>query len=87
MARGLWGTGEVAEHLAGALIRLNIAVAVLNLFPVAPLDGREAWALFPRALATWRVRRTAPKPKARPSKRRSRPDEPIDLDAWRDKDR
>lgn len=45
-----------------ALISTNIAMIVLNLLPIPPLDGAEAWALFPALYRRWRHRRGPPPP-------------------------
>jgi hypothetical protein len=45
------------HELEMAFVRLNGLVLALNLLPVAPLDGAEAWRIFPRLRA--RPRRAA----------------------------
>ncbi len=47
---------ELPPDLAEALIRRNGIVLLLNLIPVKPLDGAQAWRLFPRLAAASRAR-------------------------------
>lgn len=44
-------------EVAQACMFSNLALMALNLLPVAPLDGREAWKLFPLLWARWKARR------------------------------
>lgn len=44
----LWLQDALGRDLAFALTRLNAVVLGLNLIPVAPLDGAEAWRIFAR---------------------------------------
>jgi len=48
---------SLPHDLADALIRRNGVVLLLNLVPVKPLDGAQAWRLFPRLAAAARARR------------------------------
>ena len=45
--------GEMAQ----ACMFYNLALMGLNLLPVAPLDGHEAWKLFPLLRARWKAPR------------------------------
>jgi hypothetical protein len=47
---------HLPPDLADALIRRNGIVLLLNLMPVKPLDGAQAWRLFPRLAAANRAR-------------------------------
>lgn len=70
------------DHFLGVMIETNLFLMAVNLLPVVPLDGSEAWALFPLLYQRWRGRRilkyeldrhlkvvpppTQPKPKPKP---------------------
>ena len=45
-----------------ALVQTNLAMIVLNLLPIPPLDGAEAWAIFPAWLRRRRHTRGPPPP-------------------------
>ncbi|HEX2569654.1 MAG TPA: hypothetical protein VH877_08855 [Polyangia bacterium] len=49
------------QDLAYAFIASNAFIAALNLIPVAPFDGAEAWPLFKLLYHRWRDRRAQPK--------------------------
>jgi membrane-associated protease RseP (regulator of RpoE activity) len=49
-----------AADLVGAFLATNLWVALVNLMPVAPLDGAEAWKLFPLLAERRRRAREAP---------------------------
>ena len=48
---------HVPDDLAEAFIRRNGIMLLLNLVPMAPLDGAQAWRIFPRLAAWSRARR------------------------------
>jgi Zn-dependent protease len=48
---------HLPPDLAEALVRRNGIVLLLNLIPVKPLDGAQAWRLFPRLAAANRARK------------------------------
>ena len=48
--------------LYDVLLGRNLSVALFNLIPIPPLDGAEAWALFPALYRRWRHRRGPPPP-------------------------
>ena len=48
---------EVAAPLFGVLIQTNLLMMVINLIPVAPLDGAKAWRVLP--LLRERAQRTS----------------------------
>lgn len=61
---GLWPSGALAFDLYVTLTSTNLLVAVFNLLPFRPLDGREAWRLpwlvvlrARHAWLAWRVAR------------------------------
>jgi Zn-dependent protease len=56
-------------HLVDSFIRLNLMLIALNLLPIAPLDGAEAWKLFAllRERRARRAGRSRPRPSSRPS--------------------
>lgn len=50
-----------SPHTVGfyeALFTANPAIAVLNLLPIAPLDGADAWKIVPLWFAQWRASRS-----------------------------
>jgi Zn-dependent protease len=47
---------ELPPDLAEAFVRRNGIVLLLNLIPLRPLDGAQAWQLFPRVRAAARRR-------------------------------
>lgn len=54
-------TAPWQQELYHAFTEVNVWLMLINLLPVAPLDGAEAWALFPRlgrrlAKGRWRLR-------------------------------
>ncbi len=51
--------GLQLESLLAVWVRLNLALIVLNLIPVAPLDGATAWRLVPMLPARLRAARRA----------------------------
>jgi len=57
---GLWRFVPGGGQLAEALIYTNLTIMVLNLVPLRPLDGAEAWPIFgmlPDVRGRWRARR------------------------------
>jgi stage IV sporulation protein FB len=56
MAGAALAVRHLPPDLADALIRRNGIVLLLNLIPVKPLDGAQAWRLFPRLAAANRAR-------------------------------
>jgi Zn-dependent protease len=65
-ARALAGppaAGFEADLLARGLLEANLWIALVNLLPIAPLDGAEAWRLFPRLLERRRLRARAAHPR------------------------
>jgi len=48
LARAIWGTprGHAGMLLSEAFVGINVWIMILNLIPVPPLDGAEAWRLF-----------------------------------------
>ena len=61
---GLWPSGALAFDLYVTLTSTNLLVAVFNLLPLGPLDGREAWRLpwlvvlrAKHAWLAWRIAR------------------------------
>lgn len=52
-----WPTTLEMAQLAAAFTTTNIWMILFNLFPVRPLDGAEAWALFPLLKNRWQQRR------------------------------
>ncbi len=87
---GVWTVVPGGGQLAGALIHTNLMIMVLNLVPLPPLDGAEAWRilgmvpdLFTRhrarrhGRALWQQVLQQPVPKRRVVRRRpSAPPEP-----------
>lgn len=55
--------GAPSNHAMGDLVYVftltNVWVMLLNLLPVPPLDGAEAWRLFPLLKYRWQRRRSA----------------------------
>ena len=51
-------------QIASACLSANVWLAVMNLMPVRPLDGADAWRLFPLLWRRFRRNRTATKVKA-----------------------
>jgi Zn-dependent protease len=49
---------RASPDLYDAFTRRNLVVLLLNLIPIAPLDGKEAWRIFSRLRA---ARRSAPR--------------------------
>lgn len=49
IALWLWGPVETAftAQLASAFVQSNLLMMAMNLLPIPPLDGAEAWRLFP----------------------------------------
>jgi hypothetical protein len=57
---GVWASVPGGNLLGGALIYTNLMIMGLNLIPLPPLDGAEAWPLLgmlPEAVGRWRARR------------------------------
>lgn len=42
---GAWSSAFIGSSFYYTLTAMNLGLAVLNLLPIAPLDGREAWGL------------------------------------------
>jgi Zn-dependent protease len=59
VAQALWWRTwpRWAFELASAFTIVNFLLIVLNLLPIAFLDGVRAWPLFPRLYRRWRLRR------------------------------
>ena len=51
------------QDLVDAFIGANGTIAALNLIPVAPFDGAEAWPLFGLLYQRWRAKRARPRPR------------------------
>jgi Zn-dependent protease len=54
---GLYPFGVYTDGVVDVLIDANLVIALLNLLPVKPLDGAEAWALIPMLPKRMRVAR------------------------------
>lgn len=52
-----------AQDLVDAFIAANGAIAALNLIPVRPFDGAEAWPLFGLLYRRWQTKRARPEPR------------------------
>lgn len=50
-------------ELSGGFTTPNLSLMLLNLLPIRPLDGAEAWKLFPLLWGRGRARSKAPPPK------------------------
>lgn len=59
VALGVFGqpTSVFTADLARAFLETNLWVALMNLVPVPPLDGAEAWKVVPILASRWRRRR------------------------------
>jgi membrane-associated protease RseP (regulator of RpoE activity) len=60
-----------ARDLVSTFATTNLSLMALNLLPIAPLDGAEAWRLIPMAFR--RVRRPRPRPAVAPKPRPLQP--------------
>jgi Zn-dependent protease len=50
-------TSVIGAQLVSAFVTTNLLIMGLNLLPLRPLDGKEAWLLASDLLARWRGRR------------------------------
>lgn len=48
---------EFSEQFLSTLLRWNLIIVALNLLPVKPLDGHEAWPLLKKVWQDWRRQR------------------------------
>jgi hypothetical protein len=56
----VWGALPGGYQLGDALVYTNLMIMALNLVPLRPLDGAEAWPLLgmlPEIFGRWRTRR------------------------------
>jgi stage IV sporulation protein FB len=51
------GASRWGVELISALTGTNLLLMLINLVPIPPLDGAEAWRLLPQLLDRWRGRR------------------------------